>query len=477
MGKGLRNKSNKVKRSSEATKRSEKMEDADLEARQPGNRRATRTSNGLPSEVNHKKQVTEAKSPNKRKKASSKSTKVKFSAEGQGKDNECTGVTAQGQPTTPVADECTEAIQFEEGENMVSMEVSGPISDRFPSKGDNSSDDERDQESRDEAASSDSHDEVIMSSQNNNASLIDASRDRKSRSRSKSRADKSDETGMSSGTDDDQCDRSKQKRSSRSRDSTFMMMRDVMISKGLIDSDISEEEIRDVLRNNTRSDKSKKKKRRSRAADSSSSTGRSRERSYAREDGKKLMRDSPSESTIYRNAVKIYKSGENQNRKSTSSSEGFADTSDELLLPVEDSHGNGEFSQQFNRHCVISDDDRRKLRKHKRQSDDERLHYKKRRRESYSRRDDRSRSPLPQDYIEENDLRADQVIKEAEHSKARMFNVPGKSRHKFEFDCDNPFVHSAMVDQKFLIVAVHIKEGLRRKIQNFEYVDFAKLLP
>ena len=40
----------------------------------------------------------------------------------------------------------------------------------------------------------------------------------------------------------------------------------------------------------------------------------------------------------------------------------------------------------------------------------------------------------------------------------------------------NDYVHSAMVDENFLLVAAHLDETIKKKIVNHEYVDFAKLL-
>ena len=41
----------------------------------------------------------------------------------------------------------------------------------------------------------------------------------------------------------------------------------------------------------------------------------------------------------------------------------------------------------------------------------------------------------------------------------------------------NEYVHSAMVDENFLLVAAHVDEGTRKKITEGGYVDFAKLIP
>ena len=63
-------------------------------------------------------------------------------------------------------------------------------------------------------------------------------------------------------------------------------------------------------------------------------------------------------------------------------------------------------------------------------------------------------------------------IREAEKSKARIFELPGKS-----LNFDKSFLHSIMVDEKYKMVASHVDPATRRKIENFKYVDLAKLLP
>ena len=80
--------------------------------------------------------------------------------------------------------------------------------------------------------------------------------------------------------------------------------------------------------------------------------------------------------------------------------------------------------------------------------------------------------------------RAEKVIREAEAAKARMIEVTGRKNFynpnhgvSAKVNLENEFVHSAMVDENFLLVAAHVDETLRKKIEDDEYVDFAKLLP
>ena len=41
----------------------------------------------------------------------------------------------------------------------------------------------------------------------------------------------------------------------------------------------------------------------------------------------------------------------------------------------------------------------------------------------------------------------------------------------------NDFMHSMMVDEGFLMVAAHVSEVLRRRIEQGEYIDFTRLIP
>ena len=64
---------------------------------------------------------------------------------------------------------------------------------------------------------------------------------------------------------------------------------------------------------------------------------------------------------------------------------------------------------------------------------------------------------------------ADNVIRDAERAKERMLTVPGKIE-------DRILLHSVMIDESYLLVAAHIDENMRRKILQFDYVDFSRLL-
>ena len=78
------------------------------------------------------------------------------------------------------------------------------------------------------------------------------------------------------------------------------------------------------------------------------------------------------------------------------------------------------------------------------------------------------------------------MIRDNEQRKTKMFSTPGKDFQFFPsdvhyqpipFNVNNNYVHSAMVDETYMLVASHLDEAIIKKIENSEYVDFAKLIP
>ena len=110
------------------------------------------------------------------------------------------------------------------------------------------------------------------------------------------------------------------------------------------------------------------------------------------------------------------------------------------------------------------------------------------RRSRSTRRDERSRSIEGQDHgrgprrdqqhednMQSAAKHAEDMIRDAERSRARLLDVKG-------MDCVNinsnsALLHSVIVDEGYLQVAAHIDRSLKQKIQQFEYVDFSRLLP
>ena len=64
---------------------------------------------------------------------------------------------------------------------------------------------------------------------------------------------------------------------------------------------------------------------------------------------------------------------------------------------------------------------------------------------------------------------ADVTIREAEKSKARLFEVSGKEL------CNFDSMSVSQMDQDYQMIDSHIDEVTKQKIQNLEYVDFSKL--
>ena len=76
-------------------------------------------------------------------------------------------------------------------------------------------------------------------------------------------------------------------------------------------------------------------------------------------------------------------------------------------------------------------------------------------------------SPLPQQPTLQQQARdhAEGLIKEAEASKVRIYEVPGKQQTvQLQISLDFQFIHSALVDADYQLVAVHVDAGTRKKI-------------
>ena len=96
---------------------------------------------------------------------------------------------------------------------------------------------------------------------------------------------------------------------------------------------------------------------------------------------------------------------------------------------------------------------------------------------STSRGYDHRRLTPPAPSIEQ---RVDRLIRSAENGRPSINDIPGNVTQGLEqgyFDLSNRFMHSAMVDEDYLVVARHVDEHLVRKIKAGEYIDFARLLP
>ena len=219
---------------------------------------------------------------------------------------------------------------------------------------------------------------------------------------------------------------------------------------------------------------------------------------------------SNSEITIYKNAVLdgTKNSNNTQNRISTSSEEGGGDTSDENLaeLMEETSIDPHPFIDQIQTQGEVAPLSEPQVRiihdfiAEQRQKDDRRRGsggiIVDEQRPSTSRDGPRFSQGNHQSTDEqraserEAEQKALDMIRQAEAAKAKIYETPGgcnadmnvhlvnKPQAKLEYDFDlcKDYVHSAMVDEHYLMVGGHIDDSLKAKIGKGEYIDFAKLL-
>ena len=79
-----------------------------------------------------------------------------------------------------------------------------------------------------------------------------------------------------------------------------------------------------------------------------------------------------------------------------------------------------------------------------------------------------------------------EMVRQAERSRARIFDVPGKvaptEYSQFQHDLgkllsSQELIHSVMVDEDYLVVGTHVDDQTKHKIILGEYVDFSRLIP
>ena len=236
---------------------------------------------------------------------------------------------------------------------------------------------------------------------------------------------------------------------------TLSAMQNFMIRKGIIDSSMTEEEIQLCLENQLEqedcSDGESEKDAEQRGPRPEPETFRNKTKSKqpksVRQGKDIISQDSSSEVTIYKRAVQeiapeleeqidhfisvnrktpVKRGGDyEKGRKASSSSEELMDTSDEVEM-------------NLNNIRFFAD-------------------------------------PLPEPErmeVEEVDpeQRAREIVRDHEKSKATMYEITGK-------DYSNVKPSSiAEMDNNYQMIDAHLEESVRKKIENFEYVDLAKLL-
>ena len=73
-----------------------------------------------------------------------------------------------------------------------------------------------------------------------------------------------------------------------------------------------------------------------------------------------------------------------------------------------------------------------------------------------------------------------EMIRKAEVSKASMLQVPGKrvvTKEPIQVFSSNDLLHSVVVDEGYSAIGRHIDESVKRRIQEGEFIDFARLIP
>ena len=287
------------------------------------------------------------------------------------------------------------------------------------------------------------------------------------------------------------------------KDMALEKMKKYMVRKGLVDSNISDGELQELLNSGD---------------ESSSDTGRSKtpkpRRRKQKTGNQDIIINSPSETTIHRPAVKCKEAITSQRFNRASSSD------NEVLLANSSGSISDAKGRDYNNVEYISEHDRSSKRRrcshtrsqsqsrsrshswsrprklHKRNnsnkssqsascselgSDDEhrskqrsrgrsRSRHRSKNRDRYRHSKRRSHSRGSRDVEEE---RSEQLIRDAEKAKARMFDISANK----QLQGINEFMHSAMVDESFKFMGVHIDESTRNKIQSFAYIDLARLLP
>ena len=174
------------------------------------------------------------------------------------------------------------------------------------------------------------------------------------------------------------------------------------------------------------------------------------------------MCGSPSDVTIYRNAVEIIEPPQDV----SSSSDDGINTSDESLEkispPQNVSRCNDPF--QLQNLSFVANERREEWEHHTPRSrslrSTDRTYHRDERTPSRPRgeaRIDDQQQEIPPEVHAENQIR------EAERGKAQMNR--------------QALLHSVLVDENYLVVAAHVDDLTKQKILQFEYVDFSKLLP
>ena len=254
---------------------------------------------------------------------------------------------------------------------------------------------------------------------------------------------------------------------SKRMEESIQLMQNYMVEKGLINDDMDQDDIMQMIK----ADRGERNVNDNDAVHVCPSE---------RNPGRKIIPDiedkqvgvncvSPSETTVYKNAIDVA-----DVRNMSGSSDEFNNVSDDS---VEKGRSRCNSLSKVNDLSIHA-------------GSDDRLHGRERSRSHRDSSRERSRSHGPRydererqhydriSYREEDhgnrgaEEHADRVVREAENSRARMIEITGN-----DDKTGQALLHSVIVDDGYLQVAAHVEEGLRRRIENFEYIEFSKLLP
>ena len=158
-------------------------------------------------------------------------------------------------------------------------------------------------------------------------------------------------------------------------------------------------------------------------------------------------------------------------KRLSSSSEEAVNTSDEMVI------GENLLFEKDKECNLFPGDNKRTGPSNKRISD-------KNRREQYHSRQQQPRiennpRPSTSSVKTPGEIRAEEMIRQAETAEARIYDVPGESVRQYdnEPELNKDRLHSVIVDEEFSMVASHLDDLFKKRIEAGEYVDFARLIP
>ena len=367
-----------------------------------------------------------------------------------------------------------------------SKNVSGAAAEQADKDGEITEDYET-EESSDEETESDSDSEVVLSSQNNNATTA------KYKGRASSPTDKQETEEELDYEDDVMHSGSERPEEPSSEDEEELLRAKLKKQKKKKRKNKEEQETLVMIekycaKNGLELQKSGK---RSAGRDRPKAVDRFRSPAGGRGGKTKFRRwsenqvfNSPSEMTIYRNAVKRVSPA----RPSPSVVNRVKDHTNQFSHLAPQQYINERLSERFIAECRIRDRSQPRPGTSQQGGGDRETQP----RPGGSRfRDKEQEGFSEEEYFDHGEARANKVIKEAEVAKARLYELPGEivvsEAPRFmpgaQGDAQNPnlslqnqFVHSAMVDEGYSVVAMHLEDTVCAKIVNHEYVDFSKLL-